>query len=81
MEKIKADLIEWIRTWFENNGKGCNEDTLRELNRRLSYRYLPEHGLGLRVVKQIAKKYRYGLHFQSQEGKGFEAVVDHIPMV
>lgn len=24
MEKIKADLIEWIRTWFENNGKGCN---------------------------------------------------------
>lgn len=35
----------------------------------------PEHGLGLRVVKQIAKKYRYGLHFQSQEGKGFEVKI------
>lgn len=32
----------------------------------------PEHGLGLRDVKQIAPKYRYGLHFQSQEGKGLK---------
>lgn len=78
MQKQPANKMAVI---VKDNGKGCNEDTLRELNRRLSYRYLPEHGLGLRVVKQIAKKYRYGLHFQSQEGKGFEAVVDHIPMV
>lgn len=35
----------------------------------------PEHGLGLRVVKQIAKKYRYGLHFESQEEKGFEVKI------
>ena len=23
VEKVTADLIEWVRDWFENNGKGC----------------------------------------------------------
>ena len=24
IEEIKKELIDWIRIWFENNGKGCN---------------------------------------------------------
>ena len=24
VEKVTADLVEWIRNWFEENGKGCN---------------------------------------------------------
>ena len=24
VEKITADLIDWIKNWFEKNGKGCN---------------------------------------------------------
>ena len=23
-EKVKNDIIQWIRDWFEVNGKGCN---------------------------------------------------------
>ena len=23
-EKIKNDCVQWIRDWFEENGKGCN---------------------------------------------------------
>ena len=23
VEKVTAELIEWVRDWFENNGKGC----------------------------------------------------------
>ena len=24
IEKVKVEVIEWIKDWFENNGKGCN---------------------------------------------------------
>jgi len=23
-EKVKNDIVKWIREWFENNGSGCN---------------------------------------------------------
>ena len=23
-KKVKDELVQWIRDWFENNGKGCN---------------------------------------------------------
>ena len=58
-----------------DNGCGVPVDALRRLNGRISREYLPEHGLGIRVVKQIAKKYGYRIIFRSEEGKGFESEI------
>ena len=41
------------------------------LDKRLKNEYLPEHGLGIRVVKQIAKRYHYQVTFQSESGSYF----------
>ena len=24
VKKVKNEIVEWIRNWFEKNGKGCN---------------------------------------------------------
>jgi len=58
-----------------DNGKGVDKDTLKKLNARLKKDYLPEHGLGIRVIKQIAKHYHYKLQFQSELGKYFETSI------
>ena len=56
---------------IRDDGTGASEKKIKELNTRLRSDYLPEHGLGLRVVKQIAKKYKYRLLFSSEEGMYF----------
>ena len=40
---------------IENDGLGCDAEKLKVLNAKLKPEYLPEHGLGIRVVKQVAK--------------------------
>ena len=47
------------------------EEQLKKLNARLNHDYLPEHGLGIRVVKKIAKRYRYKTVFRSEAGSYF----------
>lgn len=64
-QKDKVILI------ISDNGCGVTSKKLKEMNGRVKFNYLPEHGLGVRVVKQIAKKYRYQLKFHSEEGKYF----------
>ena len=60
-----------VEITITDDGKGVNCKKVKELNSRLKGDYLPDHGLGLRVVKQIAKKYKYRLTFSSEEGKSF----------
>lgn len=60
-----------VEITITDDGKGVNSKKVKELNSRLKGDYLPDHGLGLRVVKQIAKKYKYRLTFSSEEGKNF----------
>ena len=60
-----------VEITITDDGKGVNSKKVKELNSRLKGDYLPNHGLGLRVVKQIAKKYKYRLTFSSEEGKNF----------
>lgn len=64
-----------VRIW--DNGCGVSEELLKKMNGRLKHEYLPEHGLGIRVVKQIAKKYRYKVRFKSEAGKYFECVLQY----
>ena len=60
-----------VEITITDDGKGVNSKKIKELNSRLKGDYLPDHGLGLRVVKQIAKKYKYRLTFSSEEVKNF----------
>lgn len=70
---ISLQKIPWNRMMLriEDNGVGVAEEQLKKLNARLNHDYLPEHGLGIRVVKQIAKRYRYKTVFRSEAGSYF----------
>ena len=59
-----------------DNGQGANEHKIKALNERVKNTYLPEHGLGIRVVKQVAKKYKYSVRFSSEEGKYFKCEME-----
>ncbi|MCR5771393.1 MAG: ATP-binding protein, partial [Butyrivibrio sp.] len=54
-----------------DNGQGTNEQKIKALNGKIKNTYLPEHGLGIRVVKQVARKYGFKVMFSSVEGKYF----------
>ncbi len=56
-----------------DNGKGVSGQEIKQINGKLKSEYLPEHGIGLRVVKRIAKKYKYRIMLKSEEGKSFES--------
>lgn len=60
-----------IRLRIIDHGIGVSKGQLKKLNKRLKNEYLPEHGLGIRVVKQIAKRYHYQVTFQSESGSYF----------
>lgn len=55
-----------------DNGKGADSLVIKKLNQKIKKEYIPEHGLGLRVVKQISRKYNYKVVFSSNKGNGFE---------
>ena len=61
-----------IEVMIRDDGTGADEATIKNLNKKLKKDYLPEHGLGLRIVKQIAVKYKYRLEFKSVPGEYFE---------
>ena len=54
-----------------DNVVGISAEILKGLNHKLNDKALPEHGLGLRVVKKIAGKYHWKIRFESVPGKGF----------
>ncbi len=58
-----------------DNGNGADADRIKALNARVKSNYLPEHGLGLRVVKEVARKYKYPIRFSSVPGKYFKCEI------
>ena len=54
-----------------DNGQGTNEQKVKALNAKIKNTYLPEHGLGIRVVKQVARRYGFKVMFSSVEGESF----------
>ena len=54
-----------------DNGQGTNEQKIKALNAKIKNTYLPEHGLGIRVVKQVARRYGFKVMFSSVEGESF----------
>lgn len=60
---------------ISDDGQGVNDKTIRRLNTRVKSDYLPEHGLGIRVVKQVAKKYHYKILFSSKPEEFFKCEI------
>ena len=59
-----------------DNGQGAPEQKIKALNEKIKNAYLPEHGLGIRVVKQVAKKYKYAVKFSAEENEYFKCEID-----
>ena len=59
-----------------DNGQGAPEQKIKALNEKIKNAYLPEHGLGIRVVKQVAKKYKYAVKFSAEENECFKCEID-----
>ena len=68
---LKPDEKGHVKLTVLDNGEGADEAKVKALNKDLKNDYLPEHGLGIRVVKQVAKKYKYNVKFSSFPGKFF----------
>ena len=62
---------------ISDNGQGSSEETLKALNRSSINKAgkLSEHGIGLRLVKQIAKFHAWKVSFSNNEPQGFSAIV------
>lgn len=62
-----------IEVW--DDGRGVDDDQLRRLNRPRLDRSLPEHGLGLRLVRQIAGAHRGRARFARSSSGGLKCMI------
>lgn len=72
----KCFIKKRYRFIIEDNGKGADEKKWRRFNRKFRKTKIAEHGLGLRVVNQIAKLYHWKITFFSEKGKGFRCEIE-----
>lgn len=72
---LREDTKGKVMLTIEDDGLGCDAEKLKVLNAKLKPEYLPEHGLGIRVVKQVAKKNRYRISFLSEKDKYFRCEI------
>jgi len=54
-----------------DNGCGASRQQLQRFNARIKSNKLPEHGLGIRLVRQIAAFHHWRVRFQESEKGGF----------
>ena len=59
-----------------DNGHGASEQKIKAFNKRIKNAYLPEHGLGIRVVKQVARKYGFAVRFSAKEHDYFRCEIE-----
>lgn len=56
---------------LSDNGCGASQEQLRRFNARIKSNKLPEHGLGIRLVRQIAAFHHWRVRFMESEQGGF----------
>lgn len=56
---------------LSDNGCGVSQEQLRQFNTRMKTGKLPEHGLGIRLVRQIAAFHHWRVRFQENGEHGF----------
>jgi len=59
----------------EDDGCGVGPKTLRRMNMPMEWKELPEHGLGLRLVKHIAGLYHWRVRFGKGSTGGLQCLV------
>lgn len=59
----------------EDDGCGADSKMLRRMNRPVEMKALPEHGLGLRLVKHIAGLYHWRVRFRKGKEGGLRCLV------
>ena len=62
---------------ISDNGVGSDDETFKALNQKNDdfSRKLGEHGIGLRVVKQISAYHGWKIHFEPNDEHGFKTTV------
>lgn len=76
--KININLITQPHHYLltiRDNGIGVTDEQLKNFNSSHKNDYLPEHGLGLRLVKQIALAHRFKIHFAQNIPTGFKCTL------
>lgn len=76
--EIHVSLTSYRFLWFEcyqlevsDNGCGVSKKQLRSFRRLVKSDKLPEHGLGIRLVRQIASFHHWIVQFSNNEKGGF----------
>lgn len=60
---------------ISDNGSGISKEKLQSLNSLRYSHELPEHGLGLLLVKQIVRTHHWKIHFEQNEPSGLKCTV------
>ena len=66
---------------ISDTGRGVSREQLNYFRSSMKLEKLPEHGLGIRVVRQIALFHRWRLRFLNDEDGGFGCRIDLTPAV
>lgn len=64
---------------ISDTGRGVSREQLNYFRSSMKLEKLPEHGLGIRVVRQIALFHRWRLRFLNDEDGGFVCRIDLTP--
>lgn len=66
-----APVLKKYALIISDNGCGASRKQLRRFNARIKSNKLPEHGLGIRLVRQIADFHHWRVRFYNNENGGF----------
>lgn len=67
----RSSLFKKYMLELSDNGCGVSYEQLRRFNVRMKSNKLPEHGLGIRLVRQIAAFHYWSVRFKESEEGGF----------
>lgn len=72
----RFDFHVYVRFVLEvsDNGCGVSREQLKRFRSRIRRGRLPEHGLGIRLVRQIAAFHHWSVRFSNRKGGGFRCV-------
>ncbi len=71
LQKCRQSVFRSYTLELSDNGCGASPNQLRRFNAQTESNKLPEHGLGIRLVRQIAAFHHWSVRFQASKEGGF----------
>lgn len=71
LTKARHSVFKKYTLELSDNGCGVSQKQLKRFNARIKSNKLPEHGLGIRLVRQIAAFHHWRVRFDKGESGGF----------